>query len=102
MAPNLPPLDHTELTSHSMTLRNRLALVDPSRLRSSTLLPKIERRVNISDSFDVIKLLLVKDIGVTICGGIIGASGSQTCFDAVFQGKSLVLLNHTMLKQRIY
>ena len=87
IAPNLPSQNHTELISNSMTLRHRLTLRAPSRLRSSTLVPQVERRVKISGSFDVITLLLVKDIGVTICGGVIGASGSHACVDTVIPGK---------------
>ena len=32
--------------------------------------------------------MLVKDIDVTICGEIIGASGSHACVDAVISGKT--------------
>ena len=97
IAPNLPSQNHTELTSNSMTLRHRLTLRAPSRLRSSTLVPQVERRVKISGSFDVITLLLVKDIGVTICGGVIGASGSHACVDTVIPGKiSCAIKSHNV------
>ena len=70
-------LDQAELASDDITLRNCLTLADPPHFRSSTLLPKVERYVIISGNFDVVKLLLVKDIGVNICGVVIGASRSS-------------------------
>ena len=87
MAPHLPSLDNADLASESRALHNRSSLVAPRRFRSLNV-PKVERRVKISGSFDVVSLLLVEDIGVTICGGSIGASGSHACVDAVISGKT--------------
>ena len=87
MAPNLPTLDQAGLVSDSRTLRNRSSLVAPRRFRS-LIVPKVERRVNISGSFDVVSLLLVENIGVTICGGSIGASGSHAYVDTVIPGRT--------------
>ena len=100
MAPNLPSLDHVDLASESWALRNRSSLVDPLRFRSLTV-PKVERRVKTFGSFDAVKLFLVKNISVTICGGIIGALGLHACVDAVISGKPLGLSTHTMLKPRV-
>ena len=85
--PNLPTLDQADLVSDSRALRNRSSLVAPRRFRSLNV-PKVERRVKISGSFDVVSLLLVENIGVTICGGSIGASGSHACVDAVIPGRT--------------
>ena len=87
MVPNLPTLDQADLVSDSRTLRNRSSLVDSRRFCSLNV-PKVERRVKISCSFDFVSLLLVENIGVTSCGGSIGASGSHTCVDAVIPGRT--------------
>ena len=88
MAHNLLSLYHAGLASESKALRNRSSLVAPLCFCTLNVLPKVERRVKISGSFDVVKSLLVKDIDVTICGEIIGASGSHACVDAVVSGKT--------------
>ena len=87
MVPNLPTLDQVDLVSDSRALRNRSSLVAPRRFRSLNV-PKVERRVKIPGSFDVVSLLLVEDIGVTICGWSIGASGPHACVDAVISGRT--------------
>ena len=87
MAPNLPSLNNADLASESRALRNRSSLMTPRRFRSLNV-PKVERRVKISGSLDFVSLLLVDDIGVTICGENIGASGSHACVDAVIAGKT--------------
>ena len=76
--PNLLSLDNAD-ASDSMTLCNQLTLDVNLRFRAPTLLPKVERRVKISGSFDVVKLLLVQYLSVTIYGGVIGTSGSHAC-----------------------
>ena len=87
MAPNFPSLDQHELTFNCMTLRNRITLAVPSRFRSSTSFLKVERRVKISGSLDIAKILLVKDIGVHNRGGVIGTSCSHACVDAIILGE---------------
>ena len=52
MDPNSPSLDQPELASNIMTLCNHLTLVNSSRFRSSTLLPKVKRRIKISGKFE--------------------------------------------------
>ena len=76
--PNLLSLDNAD-ASDSMTLCNQLTLDVNLRFRAPTLLPKVERRVKIFGSFDVVKLLLVQYLSVTIYGGVIGTSGSHAC-----------------------
>jgi len=57
----------------------------------------LERRVNLMVENNQVRLLLVKDIGIKICGGAIGASGLQACVDNVVPGtKSCAVKSHVV------
>ena len=70
-----------ELESNTMSLYNRETLVPPGRFRSE--FPKVERRTKQVVSHNLFRLLLVENIGIKICGGVIEASGLQACVDDV-------------------
>ena len=85
-----------------MTLHNRLALVASSCVRSSTLLSKIERRVKIFDSFDRILYCWLRTLVLLFVTGSLVLRAHMRVSTWSFKENPLVLLNHTMLKQKVY
>ena len=108
IAPTITSLHNTVSAFTRMALRDRVTLASPSHFRSSSLVSKVERRVKGSGSIDVVKLLLVKDIGITICGGVIGASDSHAWVDVVVTGTTSCVINshkveaNGLLEQHVY